>query len=309
MASLTRPEHPTARSLWARTRLSECFEPGYGTALSTPILETDSRSEISIGRRPASRPAALLVMLATVASSEAAFAQISNVQPLLAKEAEPGLSSALEGSLDWRTGNLSLLIFSGNVITRYRHGRHLVFFLARGDETLNAGDRILFKHLEHLRYRLDIVGPLQVETFGQVEQDQARRVWPRALVGGGPRLSLIGSDNLDLAIAAAYMFEYQHVRATGELDDGQVELAHRLSTYVVLIIHANSILKFGETFYVQPRFDDASDLRLLSETEMLVTVTDHVAFKSGLVVAYDSSPPLGIRNLDTGLKTTLQISF
>jgi hypothetical protein len=255
------------------------------------------------------RPVTLLVALAVVTWSPPARAQISNVQPLLAKEAEPGLSAATEGSLDWRTGNVSLLIFSGSLITRYRRGRHLLFCLARGDETLNAGTRLLFKHLEHLRYRLDLVGPLQLEAFGQVEQDQARRVWPRALVGGGPRLTLIGSDNLDLAIAAAYMLEYQRFRPVGEPDDGQEELVHRLSSYVVLIVRATNILKLGETFYVQPRFDDASDIRLLSETELLVTVTEHLALKSALYLAYDSTPPLGIHHLDTGLKTTLQASF
>jgi len=277
--------------------------------LSSHSPETSVKSELPFPRRTAPRRAARLVVLALVAASPAARAQISNVQPLLAKEAEPGVSAAFEGSLDWRTGNVSLVIFSGNVITRYRRGRHLVFFLARGDETLNAGNRILFKHLEHLRYRLDVVGPLQVEAFGQVEQDQARRVWPRALAGGGPRLTLVRLDNLELAVGAAYMLEYQHVRATGELDDGQEELVHRLSSYVVMTIHATDILKFSETFYVQPRFDDASDLRILSESEMLISITDHLAIKSALYVAYDSTPPLGIHHLDTGLKTTLQASF
>jgi hypothetical protein len=277
--------------------------------LFIPSFRPRGQGEISLRRRPVSRPVPLLLALAVVASSPSASAQISNVQPLLAKEAEPGASGALEGSLDWRTGNVSLLIFSGSLITRYRRGRHLLFFLARGDETLSAGDRILFKHLEHLRYRVDVVGPVQMEVFGQVEQDQARRVWPRALGGGGPRLTLIGSENLDLAVAAAYMLEYQHIRATGQADDGNDELAHRLSSYVVLTVRASSILKLGETFYVQPRFDDASDLRLLSETELLVAITDHLALKSALYVAYDSSPPLGIHHLDTGLKTTLQASF
>jgi len=278
------------------------FRRGYSLAASVQY-------DLSIRRRRGLRPAALLAGLAVLASAASASAQISNVQPLLAKEAEPGLSSAIEGSLDWLTGNLSLVILSGSLITRYRRGRHLVFFLGRADETLNAGNRIRFRHLEHLRYRLDVVGPLQVEAFGQIEQDQARRVWPRALVGGGPRVTLVGTEKLDLALAAAYMFEYQHVRVTGELDDGESELVHRLSTYVVLTVRATSILKFSETFYVQPRFDDAGDLRMLSETEMLVSITDHLALKSALFVAYDSSPPLSIRKLDTGLKTTLQASF
>jgi hypothetical protein len=277
--------------------------------LSIPKLRPRGPGKPSDRLRLALRPAALLVALGTVASSSPAHAQISNVQPLLAKEAEPGPSAAFEGSLDWRTGNLSLLIFSASLITRYRRGRHLLFFLARGDETLNAGTRILFKHIEHLRYRLDVVGPLQVEAFGQIEQDQARRVWPRALVGGGPRLTIIGSDNLDLAIATAYMLEYQRFRAVGQPDDGQDELVHRLSSYVVVIVRATSILKLGETFYVQPRLDDASDIRLLSETELLVSITEHLALKSALYLAYDSTPPLGIRHLDTGLKTTLQASF
>jgi hypothetical protein len=273
------------------------------------ILTFMQRRRLELSRWPLSRLAPRLLALATLVSATPVQAQISNVQPLLAKEAEPGLSTAIEGSADWRTGNVSLWAFSGSLITRYRRGRHLLFFLGRGEETLSGGDRILFKHLEHLRYRVDLVGPMQMEAFGQIEQDQGRRMWPRALIGGGPRLAILGSNAIDLAVAAAYMLEYQHLRPVGELDDGNNEIAHRLSTYIVLTVRASNILKLGETFYVQPRFDDVGDLRLLSESELLVTITDHVALKSTLYMAYDSSPPLGIQRLDTGLKTTLQASF
>lgn len=238
-----------------------------------------------------------------------ARAQIVNVQPLLAREAQPGLSAALEGAVDWRTGNTSLVLVSAGAIGRYRSGRHLVFAMARGEEGFSAGKRIVFKHLEHLRYRVDVLGQLQLEAFLQLEQDQARRLWPRALAGVGPRYTIVRGERVDLAVAVAFMEEYQRLRAVGQPDDHGVEWARRLSSYVVLALRLTELLKLGQTLYVQPRLNDARDLRMLSETELLVTLKDRFALKTAFTVAYDSRPPTGIESLDTGLKSALQVSF
>jgi hypothetical protein len=251
-----------------------------------------------------SASAALLAVLAPPAR-----AQIVNVQPLLAREAQPGLSAALEGAVDWRTGNTNLVLVSGSGSARYRSGRHLVFAMARGEEGFNAGNRIVFKHLEHLRYRVDVLGALQLEAFVQFEQDYARRLWPRALAGAGPRYTIVRGERVDLAVAVAFMEEYQRLRAVGQPDDHAIEWARRLSTYAVVALRLTEILRLGETVYVQPRLDDARDVRMLSETELLVTVKERFALKTAFTVAHDSRPPIGIKSLDTGLKSALQISF
>jgi hypothetical protein len=239
----------------------------------------------------------------------AAQAQIINVQPLLAKEARPGVSAALEGALDWRTGNTSLLLGSASGVGRYREGRHLLFALARADEGFSAGSRIVYKHLEHLRYRVDVLGHLQAEVFGQFEQDQARRLWPRALVGAGPRFAIVRTDTLDVAVAVAYMVEYQRLRAVGQADDNEQERAHRISSYVIVAWHVADVMKLGETVYVQPRLGDSRDVRLLSESELLVTLQERLALKTAFTLAYDSRPPMSLQRLDTTMKTALQVSF
>ena len=103
-----------------------------------------------------------------------ASAQIVNVQPLLAGDAGEGPSGAVEASGDWRGGNTDLLLVAGSVIGQYKGERHVVFLLARGEYGENAGERFVGKHLEHLRYRFSLIGPLQLEAFAQHDADEFR---------------------------------------------------------------------------------------------------------------------------------------
>jgi hypothetical protein len=58
---------------------------------------------------------------------------------------------------------------------------------------------------------------------------------------------------------------------------------------------------------VQPRVDHPSDVRLLSETELLVSLSEILQLKLAASVAYDSAPPFGRRALDTATKTSIQL--
>jgi len=79
---------------------------------------------------------ALLLLFTSTVS-----AQIVNVQPLLAKhEMRPGLGLALEASLDWRTGNVNLLLAAANLVARYRHGRHHLFLLGHAEIGIKSGE-------------------------------------------------------------------------------------------------------------------------------------------------------------------------
>ena len=102
---------------------------------------------------------------------------------------------------------------------------------------------------------------------------------------------------------------YQRLRAVGQLDDNEKEWAHRLSSYVIVAFNVSDVIKLGETFYFQPSLEGGQDVRLLSESEFLVTFKGRFALKTAFTLAYDSRPPMGIHGLDTGMKTSLQVSF
>lgn len=233
-----------------------------------------------------------------------------NVQPLIsADEQKDGVSVAFEGSLELRRGNTDLLSVSGSAITQYRSGRHLAFILARGEYGERDDAAVVSKDLEHARYRVNVLGPLAGEVFIQHDRDAFRRLALRALVGGGPRLTLIRSKELNAALGVSYLLEYEQLAVGDEADSGQGTLAHRLSNYLVLSTHVTEVLDLGVTMYVQPRLDKDHDVRVLCETSLLSKAGKHLSLKLMLTSAYDSEPPIGVVPLDTTLKGALQASF
>src|SRR5688572_26588736 len=87
----------------------------------------------SSSKRPATpvRPSLLLLVILW---SHGALAQVVNVHPLLAAgDGKKGLKVQIEGSLDYRAGNVNLVQVGGKAILQYRRGRHTAFLLGSGE--------------------------------------------------------------------------------------------------------------------------------------------------------------------------------
>jgi hypothetical protein len=247
----------------------------------------------------------MLLLVAAPAS-----AQIVNVQPLVAKgEMKPGLAFALEGSLDYRTGNVDLVLATGNLLLRYRLGRHHVFLLSHAEIGIKSGAEFLSKDLEHLRYRVAVYGPIDLETFVQHDRDEFRRLSLRVVWGGGPRLRLLMTSRVEAAIAAAYLGEYEEIRQDKNPDAGTTRLMHRVSCYATVTVRLRPRLSLAETVYAQPRIGLPSDVRLLEETELLTQVTTRFSLKVAASIAFESVPPIAVKPLDTGLRVMLQLAL
>jgi hypothetical protein len=232
-------------------------------------------------------PVRVTVVVLLLALGAVARAQIVNVQPLLGGEERPGFGGALEGALDWRTGNTRLLLVSGSAIARYRYGRQLAFVLLRGDLGVQGGDEFVNKDFEHVRYRFELLPRVHLESFGQHDRDEFRRLAVRWLWGAGPRAVLWASQRVDVAAGVGYMLEYERLQRDTEIDAGQATLAHRLSSYVVVGLRLGAVLRFAETVYAQPRVDAFEDVRVLSETELLLVVSARLGIKIAFALAYD----------------------
>jgi putative salt-induced outer membrane protein YdiY len=240
--------------------------------------------------------------------SSVAEAQIFNVQPLLDKQSRDGFSGALEGAADWRSGNTNILMLTGNGVVQYRKQRHLVFIDIHGEYGLQGTNELVSKDLEHARYRYRLSRAIDFEAFVQHDADAFRRLAVRAVAGVGARLRLVEGKHVTLAVAGAYMPDYERLSAGLFPDSRAQSLAHRLSTYAVIAVSAGKIM-VAHTIYAQPRFDDFHDVRMLSDSSLSLTVTKHVAVRFSLTMTLDTEPPAGIRPVDSELKSTLSFSF
>jgi hypothetical protein len=257
----------------------------------------------------------IAVVLLFAAFEGRAAAQIVDVQSLIGFDVPEGASGKIDASVDWRTGNTRLLRVAGAALARWRVHDHLLFALVRAEHGESAGIGAPLvtdtaKDFEHVRYRWHARPWLATELFVQHEADRFRRLRLRALAGAGLRVRVAHCEGAwSIHVGAAYMAEYEQLTDDALPDAGQTGADSRLSTYAVAAWQLNPDVTASETVYVQPRFSDLRDVRLLEEAALTSKLAPHLAFKLALVIARDSRPPPDTEKTDTSLQSSLQVSF
>lgn len=232
-------------------------------------------------------------------------AGIYNVQSILASEPDPGLSGAISGAADWRTGNIDYLSLTAGPVARYRSGAHLIIGMAEANYKTSNDSTIISRWFEHLRYRYSFNNRLLGEVYAQHEFDGVKRLRLRALVGAGPKVELLSHKTYGLDLGVSYMLEYEELQDDGPPDSGATDLQHRNSTYVVGRYELDERVQLFETLYFQPRLTGASDYRLLNEAQISFSLTKRLSFSTAFNISYDAEPPDTIKKLDTALKSSL----
>lgn len=251
---------------------------------------------------------ALAVLLVLAAEARA---QIVNVQGQLAKPPETdGVVGQAELKLDWREGNNPIFDIGGTGSVLVRHGRALGLVVVRGGYGTSRGLTLTKRSFEHVRTRVWLSCVWRWEAFAQHEYDQFRRLSVRTLVGSGPALQIVNTPEIGLLAGAAYMFEYERLDERMEtIDAGDRHVAHRASLYLTGTQNVSSNVSFAETVYVQPRFDDARDVRLLAEASVTSKLSKRIALSDAFTVAYDRTPPDGVKRYDMQLRVSVIVTF
>jgi hypothetical protein len=247
------------------------------------------------------------VLLLAWLHAASAAAQIVNVQALFDEKAPPGPSGAVDLGADWRTGSTNLFTVRGALLGQWRTETHTLLAAIRGEYAFASGERIVSKVLEHLRYRYRFTERLSGEAFVQHEYDEFRRLQLRALLGAGPRLTLLRVDDTTLVLGVAVMLEHERLRRDGEPDAGARATDPRMSSYLLGRVKLMENIHLVETVYVQPRLTKPSDIRVLNDTVFEVTPNERVTVGLGFNLTFDSAPPATVSRLDTQLRTSVGI--
>ncbi|MBT8492916.1 MAG: DUF481 domain-containing protein [Deltaproteobacteria bacterium] len=252
---------------------------------------------------------AMIAVVLALAIPRLADAQIVNVQSVLATESKEGLSGSVKGSANWRTGNIEFLRLQAQATASYHSGNNLVIAIVTGDFGKTGGARYIARTFEHLRYRRELSSLLLAEAYIQHAYDQFRRLELRTLAGAGVAMRLLRRKDFNLTFGIAYMPEYERLRRDGELDAGNDYFAHRVSNYVNGAYQLDKRIQLVQTFYAQPRADDPTDARYLSESQFVVQISDRLTQTTAFALAYDTRPPAAIEEMDTTLTSSIIFSF
>lgn len=259
-------------------------------------------------------PAAFAVVVATALAPRGARAQV-NTENLRKRIKAVGYTFLVEGSLTADTGNTQGVSAGGGVGGGWASDPHLIFAYARVDYSRFNGATSVNKSFAHARYDYEFLSWLWGEAFAQAQSDAFQRLAFRSLLGIGPRvqlLHLVTPEELDVFFGSSYMLEQDVITGqpgTPTASSQTMQTWHRWNQYLTVQWQMDTRVILATTLYVQPAFDDFTDVRVLSDTLMTFKVTKRLSASIAASVRYDSQPPSGVQTTDTEVKNTLTVTF
>jgi len=246
--------------------------------------------------------------VAIVLAGPAARAQV-NVETLRSDLKDKPWFATVSASMTARMGNVNGIIAGASLFSGMSAGRHLLFLKAQGDYAKFNTAATVSRSFAHVRYNFELTDRVFGEIFSQIQQDKFQKLTFRYLQGIGPRFALIEENVAQAYMGTAYMFEYEELSPDITPSSNDVSPAHRWSNYLSLALRVSSRARLTSVVYVQPRFDDLTDFRVLSDSLLKVEITDRLSSQIGLLVRYDSKPPIGVKHTDVETRTSFALTF
>ncbi len=231
---------------------------------------------------------------------------IVNIETMRAK-LTPGFGGEAEFSASYSSGNTEALDVGYGLGFRFSAPHQAFFFLTRGQLREQADSRYAQKAFAHARYHWRPEGRLSLESFVQLQYDEALRLSSRFLVGAGLRLSAAKSERNTVFLGLALMYEREEFQEAGGIQPPSDEVA-RFSSY--LSFNLNSArLTFSSITYFQPRPDRLEDVRALNQSSATAPLTENLALTVNFNLGFDGDPPPGVEELDTRTNLGLKYTF
>ncbi|MFQ5581969.1 MAG: YdiY family protein [Mariprofundaceae bacterium] len=244
-----------------------------------------------------------LFLMPTLASA------IVNIEELgLDTESEQGFSGRAGLALNGASGNTDKLGLATDAQLLWRYGLHTDMLIGSYTYSKTSGVRDTNRSFAHFRHRIRLDEAIAVEGFVQAQQDEFARLSLRALAGAGLRFSWRRQQtSIYLGLGSFYERERLKFEA-GTTDPLRTDL-WRGNTYLALHHRLNERLRLLNTIYIQPAWQDASDIRLLEEAAMRVHLTKQLDLKLSVELSYDNRPPQQVESTDIIYKTALEFRF
>ncbi|MCH9650095.1 MAG: DUF481 domain-containing protein [Deltaproteobacteria bacterium] len=193
---------------------------------------------------------------------------------------------------------------------RLVYEKQVLFLVSSYSFSEQNDERAVNSGFSHLRWGRNRGPRLGIEAFAQHQFNEFTNLDTRVLLGLGGRFALFRKPQKEAFLGSGYMFEFERLDVPVEGPDDLESRHHRWTNYISIKINTpDDRLLFVNTLYVQPRFDQPDDLRLLDEAELQIKITDRVSFGLSASLAHDSDPPEGIKETDITIVNRFRVKF
>lgn len=260
-------------------------------------------------RKPAPICAPLGAALLTLIGAPTARA-IVNMESLHLQQPKEGFSGEVELAASGASGNTDKSDVAFGARLEWHHERRTDFLVGNYNYGRAAGTTNTDNAFLHLRHVYQATAGLAWEGYGQLQRDRFARLTLRELAGGGARFTLTPRDRDRAAFLGLGAFhEREDLSEKAGTTDAGADRHWRGNFYWVFKRELRDDVHIVNSVYYQPALNEASDYRALDTAALQVDLTDRLALKIGLTVAYDNRPPQTVRKTDVTYRTGLAWSF
>jgi len=232
-----------------------------------------------------------------------------NTESMRSTEKRTGLFGSAGANVSFKSGNVDFLSFGASLRVDLKDSLHSAFVVGTIDLQSQSGTTFERSGFYHARYTWRLHSYLGMEVFGQQEYNQSRRLHNRLLGGVGLRLPILQSEKMLLVVGSAWMFEYEELANAADREQESRTRHHRWSNYLVTNIFVDERLSFSNILYAQPCVDAFSDIRVLDEATLSISMTKNLVLQNSMNLRYDSQPPDGVERTDLSLTSGILITF
>lgn len=258
--------------------------------------------------RTCSRAAVVVLLLGTVAGARAPVVAQVDVQPLSREEPPEGRSGSLSADLTAQTGNTDFAQLGVNARIYEVEGRVTTLMVGNGGLGFLGRRRFSSSGLFHYRKTYSNEHWVWPEWYLQANYDRSQLLKFRTIAGGGVRTPVESGDWGRIGAGFSVMLEDERLDLPDTASHPRKTTAFRSSTFFSLRVVASQLVVTSTT-YIQPRFDDLGDVRVLEDLSLATPVTDRLAMTVSFDLRYDSGPPDGLAALDARLRTGLTFTY
>ncbi len=245
-----------------------------------------------------------IILILLLAAAANIYSQVVNVESRRMRTDTTGWSGSAEGSFQFSKSVDEIYDLGALLHMQYKGKNDLWLFLNEARIIKGAGTQFINAGFAHIRYNRKVTAELlRWEVFTQYQYNKALEVGQRILAGTGPRFKIIESDIFRAYAASLYMFEYQE-----SVDKTIIERNHRTSSYLSFTLEFKRF-ELRNTTYFQPNMKELKDYRILSQSDLLIKLTDDLKFKTGFNYRFDSRPFPGVPEVTYYLSNGILFEF
>lgn len=209
-----------------------------------------------------------------------------------------GLGGEAGVGITVRTGNTDLQLISGKGRINYNGGTFYSFLVIGGDFGWKGSEQFSNESLVHLRYVPSLSRITQLELFGQIDYNKARKLSFRKLAGSGLRFKAYRDSSIRFSVGAGFMIENENY----DLPPGSIHPSNetfvRSTNYITTEISLSENADFYSTIYYQPAVNKFSDFKILSENSVSAKISKHLDMEILFTLRNDNKSPDDTKKLD-----------